>query len=93
MFVHAYQSYLFNKAVSKRVTMGINKYIEGDIVIDNEEHLIHNESPEKLQEMIVKFEADPTSPLYGTKVPFAEGKIGEMEKKYLNRRKFEERRL
>lgn len=83
MFVHAYQSYLFNEAVSKRVAMGINKYIEGDIVIDNEEHLIHNESPEKLQEMIFKFEADPTSPLYGTKVPFAEGKVGEMEKNIL----------
>lgn len=83
MFVHAYQSYLFNKAVSKRLAMGINKYIEGDIVIDNEEHLIHNESPEKLQEMIINFEADPTSPLYGTKVPFAEGKVGEMEKNIL----------
>ncbi|MBF4468327.1 MAG: tRNA pseudouridine(13) synthase TruD [Methanobrevibacter arboriphilus] len=83
MFVHAYQSYLFNEAVTKRVAMGINKYIEGDIIIDNEEHLIHNESPEKLQEMIFKFEADPTSPLYGTKVPFAEGKVGEMEKNIL----------
>ena len=39
MFVHAYQSYLFNEAVSNRVAMGIDKYIEGDIIIDNEEHI------------------------------------------------------
>lgn len=34
MFVHAYQSFLFNAAVSERVAMGMDKYIEGDIVID-----------------------------------------------------------
>jgi tRNA pseudouridine13 synthase len=83
MFVHAYQSYLFNKAVSNRVAMGIDKYIEGDIVIDNEEHLLHDKTSEELQNMIDNFEANPTSPLYGTKVPFAEGDVGEMEKDIL----------
>lgn len=83
MFVHAYQSYLFNKAVSNRVAMGINEYIEGDIVIDNEEHILHDESPEKLSSMIANFEANPTSPLYGTKVPFAEGDVGTMEREVL----------
>jgi len=79
MFVHAYQSFLFNKAVSERVAMGINKFLEGDIVIDNEEHLIHDASPEELQEMMDNFQAHPTAPLYGSKVPLAGGKIGEME--------------
>jgi tRNA pseudouridine13 synthase len=83
MFVHAYQSYLFNNAVSKRVAMGIDKYIEGDIIIDNEEHLLHGKSSEELQKMINNFEANPTSPLYGTKVPLATGDIGNMEKKVL----------
>jgi len=83
MFVHAYQSYLFNNAASKRVAMSIDKYIEGDIVIDNEEHLIHDKSPEELQKMIDEFEANPTSPLYGTKVPLATGDVGKMEKKVL----------
>jgi len=83
MFVHAYQSYLFNKTVSKRVTMGIDKYIEGDIVIDNEEHLIHDKPPEKLEKMISNFEANPTSPLYGTKVPLATGDVGKMEQQVL----------
>ena len=83
MFVHAYQSYLFNKAVSNRVAMGIDEYIEGDIVIDEEEHLIHEKSPEELKSLIANFEANPTSPLYGTKVPFAEGLVGKMEREIL----------
>jgi len=83
MFVHAYQSYLFNKAVSKRVAMGIDKYIEGDIVIDNEEHLLHEKSPEELEKMIKNFEANPTSPLYGTKVPLASNNVGKMENEVL----------
>ena len=83
MFVHAYQSYLFNEAVSKRVEMGMNKYIEGDIIIDTEEHIVRDKTPEEFQEMIDNFEASPTWPLYGTKVPFAGGAVGEMEEDIL----------
>ncbi|KZX14771.1 tRNA pseudouridine synthase D [Methanobrevibacter cuticularis] len=83
MFVHAYQSYLFNKAVSNRIAMGIDKYVDGDIVIDKEEHLLHNKSPEELQNMITQFEANPTSPLYGTKVPLATAQVGKMEEEIL----------
>ncbi len=84
MFVHAYQSFLFNKAVSERSAMGINKFREGDIVIDNEEHLIHDTSAEELQELIDNFQAHPTAPLYGSKVPLAGGALGEMEQKVLD---------
>ncbi|WP_296887748.1 tRNA pseudouridine(13) synthase TruD [uncultured Methanobrevibacter sp.] len=83
MFVHAYQSYLFNDVVSRRVEMGINKYIEGDIIIDNEEHIIRDKTPDEYQELINNFEVNPTVPLYGTKVPFAGGEVGEMEKAVL----------
>ena len=83
MFVHAYQSYLFNEAVSNRVEMGINSYVEGDIVIDNEEHIVRDKTPEEFQELIETFQASPTCPLYGTKVPFAGGKVGEMEENIL----------
>ena len=83
MFVHAYQSYLFNEAVSNRVSMGINKYVEGDIIIDPEEHIVRDKTPEEFQELIDNFQASPTCPLYGTKVPFAEGEVGEMEKNVL----------
>ncbi len=84
MFVHAYQSYLFNKVVSNRVAMGIDKHIEGDIVIDTEEHLLHDKTSDELQNLITNFEANPTSPLFGTKVPFAEDDVGKMEKKVLH---------
>ena len=83
MFVHAYQSYLFNEAVSNRVEMGINKYVEGDIVIDSEEHIVRDKTPEEIQELIDNFEASPTCPLFGTKVPFADGEVGEMEENIL----------
>lgn len=84
MFVHAYQSFLFNAAVSKRVEMGINKYIEGDIIINNEERIVRDKTPEEYQKLIDTFQVNPTSPLYGTKVPFAGGKVGEMEKSILD---------
>lgn len=85
MFVHAYQSYLFNLATSNRAKMGINSYIEGDIVIDNEEHIVRNKSQEEIQEMFDNFEAHPTAPLYGSKVPFAEGIVGKQEKAVLEK--------
>ena len=83
MFVHAYQSYLFNDVVSRRVEMGINKYIEGDIIIDNDENIVRDKTSDEYQEMIDNFEVNPTVPLFGTKVPFAGGEVGEMEKSVL----------
>lgn len=83
MFVHAYQSYLFNAVVSKRVEMGINKYIEGDIIIDKEERIVRDKTPEEFQQLMDTFQADPTCPLYGTKVPFADGEVGKMEESIL----------
>lgn len=87
MFIHAYQSALFNKAVSKRASMGINSYLEGDMVVDNDEHLIHDGSPEELDNKIKNFEAHPTAPLFGLKVPLAGSKIGEMEQSILDEEK------
>jgi tRNA pseudouridine13 synthase len=84
MFVHAYQSFLFNKVVSERSKLGIDKYIEGDIIIDNEEHLVHEFDKDNINERIKSFEVHPTAPLYGTKVPLAGGVVGKMEQKILN---------
>ncbi|MGB9837209.1 tRNA pseudouridine(13) synthase TruD [Methanothermobacter sp.] len=83
MFVHAYQSYLFNRAVSERAALGINRYLEGDIIIDNEQHIIHDPDPGEVEEMILNFEAHPTAPLYGSKVPLADGKPGDIERRIL----------
>ena len=84
MFVHAYQSYLFNKVVSERLKLGIDKYVEGDIIIDNEEHLVHEFDINNINERIKSFEVHPTAPLYGTKVPLAEGVVGKIEQKVLD---------
>jgi tRNA pseudouridine13 synthase len=89
MFVHAFQSYLFNRVVSERSRLGIDHYVEKDIVIDNEEHLIHEFEIDEINEAIKKFEAHPTAPLYGTKVPLAEGKVGKIEKKILDDEKLD----
>lgn len=83
MFVHAYQSFLFNKVVSERIKLGIDRYVDGDILIDNEEHLIHQFDPEEILEKIKLLELHPSAPLYGTKVPLAGGKVGEIERKVL----------
>ncbi len=84
MFVHAYQSYLFNKAVSERTRLGINKYVDGDIIIDNEEHLVHEFDINDINNRIRMFEVHPTAPLYGTKVPLAGAEVGELEQKVLD---------
>lgn len=87
MFVHAYQSALFNKVVSERAKFGIDKYVEGDIMVDNQEHLIHEYDVQEIQEEITNFQAHPTAPLYGSKVPLAEGRVGEIEQQILNEEK------
>ena len=68
MFVHAYQSFLFNAAV----------------VIDKEERIVRDKTNEEFQEMVSSFEINQTCPLYGTKVPFAGGEVGKMEEEILN---------
>jgi len=83
MFVHAYQSYLFNQAVSERAKLGINKYVKGDILIDNDEHLVHEFKEEEADLMIKNFKIHPTAPLFGSKVPLAGGSVGEMEENIL----------
>ena len=84
MFVHAYQSYLFNRVVSERTKLGIDQYVRGDILIDNEEHLIHEFREEEIDTEIKNFQAHPSAPLYGSKVPLAGDKLGEMEQKILD---------
>jgi tRNA pseudouridine13 synthase len=82
MFVHAYQSFLFNKVVSERSQLGVDKYVEGDIIIDNQEHLVHKIG-EDLDQQIKNFQIHPTAPLYGTKVPLATGEVGKVEEQVL----------
>lgn len=84
MFVNAYESYLFNKIVNERTKVGINKYLPGDIIIDSEERWIHDINEDTIQDDIDNFKVNPTAPLIGSKVPFAEGIQGEIEQKVVD---------
>ena len=83
MFVNAYESYLFNKIINERSKIGINKYYPGDIIIDKEEHWVHEINEDTIEEDINNFTLNPTAPLIGSKVPFAEGIQGEIENKVI----------
>ncbi|MDO5851704.1 MAG: tRNA pseudouridine(13) synthase TruD [Methanobacteriaceae archaeon] len=83
MFVNAYESYLFNKVINERIVLGIDKYLPGDIIIDKEEHWVHDVDENTINDDINSFKLNPTAPLYGTKVPLAEGMEGEIEAKVL----------
>lgn len=83
MFVNAYESYLFNKIVNERAKIGIDKYFDGDIIIDKEEHWVHEINEDTIDEDLKNFVLNPTAPLLGSKVPFAEGKQGIIERKVI----------
>ncbi len=81
MFVNAYESYLFNKIVNERAKIGINKYFDGDIIIDQDERWVHEINEDTIEDDLNNFKLNPTAPLLGSKVPFAEGVQGEIERK------------
>lgn len=83
MFVNAYESFLFNKIINERAKIGINKYYDGDIIIDQEDHWVHDINVDTIQDDINSFKLNPTAPLFGSKVPLAEGKQGEIEKQVI----------
>ena len=83
MFVNAYESYLFNKIVNERAKVGINKYLEGDIIIDQDERWVHEINEDTIQKDLDNFTLNPTAPLLGSKVPFAEGIQGDIERKVI----------
>ncbi|MBE6494463.1 MAG: tRNA pseudouridine(13) synthase TruD [Methanosphaera stadtmanae] len=83
MFVNAYESYLFNKIVNERAKIGINKYLPGDIIINHDERWIHEINENTIQNELDNFNLNPTAPLVGSKVPLAEGKEGEIERKVI----------
>lgn len=91
MFVHAYQSYLFNEMLSERMARGLplNAPVEGDVVIplsadgtpNHEEPIISNSKNIDLVARQVKVgRAFVTAALYGSETMLAEGEPGEIER-------------
>lgn len=94
MFVHAYQSYLFNLMLSERIERGIplNTPIEGDLVIplatdgtpDHENPILTTSRNIDLVERQVKLrKAFVSITLFGSKSILAEGEMGDIERKVL----------
>ncbi len=90
MFIHAYQSFLFNRMLSERIKRGLplNEPLEGDIVLKadknglpDHENWVKAESRNipKLTELIGRKKAFISATLYGTESEFAGGEPGEIE--------------
>jgi len=94
MFVHAYQSYLFNRILSMRLKMGIpiNKAMEGDIIIDFKKGdvqsrngmLVRKSNIDKVNKQIEKGNCFPSGAIIGYDSEIAGGVMGEIERKIMD---------
>lgn len=91
MFLHAYQSYIFNIILSRRIQSGmsIHEAYDGDIVcFKNEMGLpdtsrlqkVTNDNLDGINNLINRGRAFVTAPLVGYETQFAEGAPGEIER-------------
>lgn len=92
MFVHAYQSLLFNRILSERLVRGlpINEPIVGDIILPATREGIPDRDTtvkvsegnlNKVRKKVKKNKAFVTGLVPGTKEEFASGEMGEIERK------------
>ncbi len=89
LFINAYQSYLFNKMISKRLKAGLmlNQAIEGDIIIPKRNHSyqkndyisVTSRNIDKVNTALLKGSAAITTLLVGNTAPLAKGEMGEIE--------------
>jgi tRNA pseudouridine13 synthase len=88
MFINAYQSYLFNKIISMRLTEGlpIDRAIPGDIIIptsytrnDTEWITATASNLDKVNYQIEKHKAVVSGILFGHSPIYAKGEMGEIE--------------
>ncbi len=91
MFVHAYQSYLFNRMVSKRLERGypLNDALIGDILLPTDSSGLPNKNTkvevsernlEKASSMVKQGKAYVSGPLIGCHTEFSGGVQGEIER-------------
>jgi tRNA pseudouridine13 synthase len=96
LFVHAYQSYLFNLVLSHRLkqNLPLNEALVGDVVCFRNEFGLadtHKDRMERItvdkiegiNRLIKRGRAFVTAPLFGYETEFAEGVEGEIERKVL----------
>ncbi|MEW5761380.1 MAG: tRNA pseudouridine(13) synthase TruD, partial [Candidatus Thermoplasmatota archaeon] len=94
MFIHAYQSYLFNKILSKRIEEGIqlNKAYIGDTILPidkyglpNQDEIINVEKENigKVNKKITEGKAFLSAPLFGSETKISSGIGGEIEREVI----------
>jgi len=100
MFIYAYQSYLFNKIISKRISNNIplNKAIIGDIIfpiknneIDVREIPVNQMNIDKVNKEISKGKACVTAVLFGSHSNFSNDEMGEIEHNIIDEEKIDYR--
>jgi tRNA pseudouridine13 synthase len=94
MFVHAYQSYLFNRILSIRMEKGIplDEPILGDYVLPLNRYglpdhdnwiLVRERNLDKVDRQVKRKKAFISAVLFGRESEFAEGDLGEIERKVI----------
>ncbi|RLF42440.1 MAG: tRNA pseudouridine(13) synthase TruD [Thermoplasmata archaeon] len=100
MFISAYQSYLFNKILSRRILKGlpINQAVTGDIVlpfrngrITDEEIPVTERNLEKVNKQLKRGKGFVSGLIVGSESRFAEGEMGEIEYKVVEEEKIDVR--
>jgi len=92
MFVHAYQSFLFNRILSQRITSGLplDSAVIGDVVLPldkngNPDHRryirVNDANLERVNEQISLGKGFVSGSLFGSDPALAEGAMGDIEKK------------
>lgn len=95
MFVHAYQSFLFNKILSERIrrNLPLNEPLIGDIILPIDKYGLPNhnvwidvngQNIAKIKRMMKEKKAFVSGLLYGSETRFAENEQGEIERKIVN---------
>ena len=90
MFVHAYQSYLFNKMLSERLNRGLplNEVVVGDVILpatqdglpDRRKHiLVNEENMAKATRRVREGKGFVSGIIFGAEPRFASGEMGEIE--------------
>ena len=95
MFVHAYQSYLFNMILTERIReIGLNNVSDGDIVLPvdylfnattTREIRVNSMNRTMIAESIARNELRPSIPLIGYESSFSGGVQGQIEKELVEK--------
>jgi len=99
MFIYAYQSYLFNKILSRRIQkeLPLNAALVGDIILPVRKGVIDGEisvtkrNIEKVNKQVSKGKAFVSAVLFGSDSKFSEGEMGEIEHKIIDEEKIDPR--